>query len=125
MTVIALAVTAASVATIGVITGVIPERDAPDVASTGAAAAAFASSLPAMPLSANETTTHDRCEDCATVISIQPPPTSEDPGRAGRELWQIAVRLDDGSLRMLAAESQPSWHAGARVRVVDDSIFSM
>ncbi len=126
MTVIALAVTAASVATIGVITGVIPERDVPDVASpTGAAAATFATTLAAAPLSLNEATTQERCDDCATVVSVRPLPTSEDSARVQRKHWQIAVRLDDGSLRMLAAESQPSWHAGARVRVIDGSIVSM
>jgi hypothetical protein len=126
MTVIALAVTAASVATIGVITGVIPERDAPDLASpTGAAVATFATLLTAAPFSPHEATTQKRCDDCATIISVRPPPKSADSSRAQQEHWQIAVRLDDGSLRMLAAESQPSWHAGARVRVVDGAIVSM
>lgn len=36
--------------------------------------------------------------------------------------WEIAVRLDDGSLRTLSSEVQPAWHAGDRVRFVDDKL---
>lgn len=36
--------------------------------------------------------------------------------------WDIAVRLDDGSLRTLSSDVQPSWHAGDRVRLVNDKL---
>lgn len=36
--------------------------------------------------------------------------------------WEIGVRLDDGSQRTLSSDVQPAWHAGDRVRVVDDRL---
>jgi hypothetical protein len=36
--------------------------------------------------------------------------------------WEIGVRLDDGSQRTLSSEVQPAWHAGDRVRIVDDRL---
>jgi outer membrane lipoprotein SlyB len=36
--------------------------------------------------------------------------------------WEIAVRLDDGSRRTLSSDVQPSWHAGDRVRLVNDKL---
>ncbi|HUQ25326.1 MAG TPA: glycine zipper 2TM domain-containing protein [Burkholderiales bacterium] len=37
--------------------------------------------------------------------------------------WQVTVRLDDGSTKTVSSESQPAWHAGERVRVVDGQIL--
>jgi outer membrane lipoprotein SlyB len=37
--------------------------------------------------------------------------------------WEIAVRLDDGSQRMLTSEAQPAWRAGDRVRLLDDKLL--
>jgi outer membrane lipoprotein SlyB len=36
--------------------------------------------------------------------------------------WEIAVRLDDGSQRTLSSEVEPVWHAGDRVRLVNDQL---
>jgi outer membrane lipoprotein SlyB len=36
--------------------------------------------------------------------------------------WEIAVRLDDGSQRTLSSDVQPVWHAGDRVRLVNDRL---
>jgi outer membrane lipoprotein SlyB len=36
--------------------------------------------------------------------------------------WEIAVRLDDGSQRTLSSEVEPLWHAGDRVRLVNDQL---
>jgi uncharacterized protein YcfJ len=37
--------------------------------------------------------------------------------------WEIAVRLDDGSQRTLSSDVQPAWHAGERVRLLDDKLL--
>jgi len=37
--------------------------------------------------------------------------------------WEVTVRLDDGSTKTISSESQPAWHAGERVRVVDGQIL--
>jgi outer membrane lipoprotein SlyB len=36
--------------------------------------------------------------------------------------WETAVRLDDGSQRTLSSDVQPVWHAGDRVRLVNDKL---
>jgi outer membrane lipoprotein SlyB len=36
--------------------------------------------------------------------------------------WEIALRMDDGSLRTLPSEVEPAWRAGDRVRIVDDKL---
>jgi outer membrane lipoprotein SlyB len=36
--------------------------------------------------------------------------------------WEIALRMDDGSLRTLQSEVEPAWRAGDRVRIVDDRL---
>jgi outer membrane lipoprotein SlyB len=36
--------------------------------------------------------------------------------------WETAVRLDDGSQRTLSSDVQPAWHAGDRVRLVNDKL---
>jgi outer membrane lipoprotein SlyB len=36
--------------------------------------------------------------------------------------WEIGVRLDDGSQRTLSSDTQPSWRAGDRVRLVNDKL---
>ncbi|MBI5786720.1 MAG: hypothetical protein HZA64_14815 [Rhodocyclales bacterium] len=128
MTVTALAVTAAALATVGVITGVIPERAAP-AAPAGAAAATFATRLAADPLGIGPTLYAPQplvraCEDCATVESVR---RLAKPGYAeqGADQWEIRVRMEDGTMLTLAAESQPSWHAGQHVRLVDGVLMSM
>jgi len=119
MTVTALAVTAASLATIGVITGVIPERgESAAVAPAGAAAAAFATPLAATPFSF--TPPSPACTDCATIEGVRLLRFDR-----GDDRWEIAVRMRDGSYRMLAVESQPSWHAGDRVRIINGAVISM
>jgi hypothetical protein len=132
MTVTALAVTVAALATIGVITGVIPERGAPAAASTGAAAATFATRLTADPFSLGTSfyapqAAERACEDCATISSVRPPGLAARAGNNEQpaDRWEIRVRMDDGSTFTVAAESQPSWHAGERVRLVDGAIMSM
>jgi outer membrane lipoprotein SlyB len=37
--------------------------------------------------------------------------------------WETTVRLDDGSTKTISSESQPAWHAGERVRVVEGQIL--
>jgi outer membrane lipoprotein SlyB len=37
--------------------------------------------------------------------------------------WETKVRMDDGSTRTVSSESEPSWHAGERVRVVDGQVL--
>jgi hypothetical protein len=37
--------------------------------------------------------------------------------------WEVTVRLDDGSTKTISSETQPAWHAGERVRVVDGQIL--
>jgi outer membrane lipoprotein SlyB len=36
--------------------------------------------------------------------------------------WEIALRMDDGSLRTLPSEVEPAWRAGDRVRIIDDKL---
>lgn len=36
--------------------------------------------------------------------------------------FQVAVRMDDGSLRTLTSAQPPVWHAGDKVRLVDDNL---
>jgi hypothetical protein len=132
MTVTALAVTVAALAIIGVITGVIPERTPPVATSTGAAAATFATRLAADPLALgapaySPLTQSSACEDCATVEAVR---RLSSGARAGNneqtaDHWAIRVRMDDGTTLTIAAESQPSWHAGERVRLVDGTVMSM
>jgi outer membrane lipoprotein SlyB len=40
----------------------------------------------------------------------------------GKKHWEIAVRLDDGSQRTLSSDVEPVWHAGDRVRLVDNQL---
>jgi hypothetical protein len=131
MTVTAIAVTAAALATIGVMTGVIPDRTTPS-ATNGAAAATFATRQIADPLGLAPTLYAPQaavraCEDCATVESIH---STGKSGRNGHnehlaDGWDIRVRMEDGTLLTVAAENQPSWHAGQRVRLVDGILVSM
>jgi outer membrane lipoprotein SlyB len=37
--------------------------------------------------------------------------------------WETTLRLDDGSTKTISSESQPAWHAGERVRLVDGQIL--
>lgn len=37
--------------------------------------------------------------------------------------WETTVRLDDGSTQTIKSESQPAWHAGEHVRVVDGQVL--
>lgn len=132
ITVTALAVTVAAFATIGVITGVIPERGTPVMPSTGAAAATFATPLAADPLALGTSlyVPHSAvlvCEDCAFIESVRRPIAGTRAGNTEQtaDRWVIRVRMDDGTTLTVAAESQPSWHAGERVRLVDGIIMSM
>lgn len=131
MTVTAIAVTAAALATIGVMTGVIPDRTMP-ASTNGAAVATFATRQIADPLGLAPTLYAPQaatraCEDCATIESVRP------YGKAGRngqnehaaDRWEIRVRMEDGTTLTVAAESQPSWHAGQRVHLVDGILVSM
>lgn len=132
MTLTALAVTVAALATIGVITGAIPERGAPAAASTGAAAATFATRLAADPFSLGKSVFAPQvavraCEDCAIIASVRP---LAFVARAGNneqtaDRWEIRVRMDDGTTLTVAAEAQPSWQVGERVRLLDGAIMSM
>jgi outer membrane lipoprotein SlyB len=36
--------------------------------------------------------------------------------------WELTVRLDDGSTQKIRSESEPFWHAGDRVRMVDGKL---
>jgi hypothetical protein len=123
MTVTALSVTVASLATLGVITGVIPERgEAAAFSPAGAAVAAFATPLASTPFSFIPPS--PACTDCAIVEAVRLLRFDRD-SVTGVERWEIAVRMRDGSYRMLPAESQPSWHAGDRVRIVNGRVISM
>lgn len=132
MTVTALAVTVAALATIGVITGVIPDRGSPVMAPTGAAAATFSTRLAADPLALGSSLyvsqpTVRICEDCAVIVSVRRPVAGTRAGNTQQttDRWLIRVRMDDGTTLTVAAESQPSWHAGKRIRLVDGIIMSM
>lgn len=116
MTVTALAVTAAALAIVIVISGVIPESGNAATRPGGAAAATFSTPFAAKPFA--ELPASALCADCATVVSVQ-------PATAGTGHWQVAVRMADGSHRLFAAESQPSWHAGEQVRISNGIIMSM
>ena len=37
--------------------------------------------------------------------------------------WEITVRLDDGSRRMIPSATAPIWHGGERVRLVDGQVL--
>lgn len=37
----------------------------------------------------------------------------------GEKQWEIAVRLDDGTTRTMTSTTEPFWHAGDRVRLLD------
>lgn len=132
MTVTAIAVTVAALATIGVMTGVIPDRGNPSPAPNGAAAATFATRLatdrlvPGLSLYTPQTAVRI-CEDCATVQSVRQNALGSRAGGKERiaDQWEIRVRMDDGTTLTVAEESQPSWHAGERVRLVDGSVMSM
>jgi hypothetical protein len=113
MTVTALAVIAAALATIAVLTGVLPDRLRPADAAPGAAVAAFAKSLAASPIADAPTSP---CGDCATVVSSQ---------AAGNGQWQVAVRMDDGNRRLFSVEGMQLWQVGDRVRISNGIIMSM
>ena len=36
--------------------------------------------------------------------------------------WELTVRLDDGSTQKIRSESEPFWHAGDRVRLLDGKL---
>jgi hypothetical protein len=150
MTVAAISVTVASLAGIGIMVGVLPgppgqefESSSTAAASapiTSAAAAAFATTLrsatPAAP---------PPCHDCGTVESVRAvvnagkgigltASMNDANATAGRRIdrgqtrliqHEIAVRLDDGTVHVVTAESQPSWHAGERVKLVDGAVLPM
>jgi hypothetical protein len=116
MTVTAFAVTVAALAIIVVISGVIPESGNTATRPGGAAAATFSTPLAAKPIA--ESPAIALCADCATVVSVQ-------PASAGTGNWQVAVRMADGSHRLFASESQPSWRAGEQVRISNGVILSM
>lgn len=115
MTVTALAVTTAALAILAVITGVLPNLTRPAEVAPGAAAATFSTSLAASPFTDASTST---CINCATVVATQPA-----VDRHGQ--WEVAVRMADGSSRLIPAESQPSWQVGQRVRISNGNIMSM
>jgi len=46
----------------------------------------------------------------------------EEKARATKH-WETTVRMDDGSTRTISNETEPAWHAGERVRVVDGQIL--
>ncbi len=150
MTVAAISVTVASLAGIGVMVGVLPgptgqefepsASAATSAPTTSAAVAAFATTLrsatPAAP---------PPCHDCGTVESVRAvvnagkgiglaASMSDSNANAGRRLdkgqtklirQEIAVRLDDGSVQVVTAESQPSWRAGERVKLVNGAVLPM
>lgn len=37
--------------------------------------------------------------------------------------WDVTVRLDDGSTKTISSDSEPAWHAGERVRLVDGQLL--
>lgn len=39
--------------------------------------------------------------------------------------YEISVRMDDGALRTVDSTSQPTWHGGERVKVVDGAVVPM
>jgi uncharacterized protein YcfJ len=46
----------------------------------------------------------------------------EKTARASKH-WDVTVRLDDGSTKTISSESEPAWHAGERVRLVDGQLL--
>lgn len=130
MTVTALAVTVAALATVGVITGAFPDRGSPVAAPTSAAAATFATRLAADPLALGSPlyaplSVAYGCEDCAVVESVSETAIRSGGNELNPDHWIVRVRMDDGTTLTIAADSQPSWHAGERVRLVDGVIMSM
>jgi hypothetical protein len=115
MTVTALAVTAAALATIAVLTGVVPDRLRPADGAPGAAVAAFATSLAASPVADTPAST---CSECATIVALQ-------PGTSRSGEWEVAVRTDEGSRRLFSTGSRPDWQVGQRVRISNGIIMSM
>lgn len=115
MTVTALAVTTAALATLVVITGVLPDLTRPADVAPGAAAATFSTPLAAVTITDASTST---CVNCATVVATQP--AADKNGQ-----WEVAVRMADGSNRFFPAESQPVWQVGQRVRISNGIIMSM
>lgn len=142
MTVMAISVTIASLAGIAIIVGVLPAPlGAPQLAPAQppAAVAAFTTAL----RSADPVATAP-CFDCGTVesvravintgkgigISIADEHTDSssrpfDAGDARILRHEIVVRLDDGAVRIVSAQSQPAWHAGERVRLVHGAVVPM
>lgn len=39
--------------------------------------------------------------------------------------YEITVRMDDGTIQTLSAQSQPSWHAGERVKIINGVVQPM
>jgi uncharacterized protein YcfJ len=37
--------------------------------------------------------------------------------------WDVNLRLDDGSTKTISSDSEPAWHAGDRVRLVDGQLL--
>jgi len=37
--------------------------------------------------------------------------------------WDVTVRLEDGSTKTISSESEPDWHAGDRVRLLDGQLL--
>jgi outer membrane lipoprotein SlyB len=36
--------------------------------------------------------------------------------------WQVGVRLEDGNLRLVNSNTEPPWHTGDRVKLIDGAI---
>jgi len=46
----------------------------------------------------------------------------EKTARASKH-WDVTVRLDDGSTKTISSDSEPAWHAGDHVRLVDGQLL--
>jgi hypothetical protein len=75
------------------------------------------------------------CVDCGVVDSIVVNDVNGDGGGAGtvsgrefeknvnkRAAYQVKVRMDDGTDRVISQHDQPVFHVGEKVKIVDDKI---
>jgi hypothetical protein len=128
MTVTALSVTAAALATIGVMTGVIPDQTEPRTEASSAAATTFATRLAASDRSAlalAPSTASSACPGCGTIETVRGKGRAAGKNQQQTGRYEIAVRLNDGSVKVISVESQPSWHAGERVKFIDGDVMPM
>jgi hypothetical protein len=134
MTVTAISVTIASLAGIAIMVGVLPDPLGHELRPSGAlATSAAVATFTTVPQSSAPAP----CRECGTVESVRAVAsvrggvglapagemTAKNAARPFRH--EIVVRLDDGALEVVTADSRTEWRGGERVRLVHGAAVPM